>query len=348
MSDTTQKRRNLSGEWIRNSTLRRVLTLVAGVGLSLFLSGLASGPALAGPLPVQPKIATTQATFKVPAPSTLTWTLRLWSHGTLEGSDTGTSGMLTVAVPHTSDCAFQADVSTTAPGGRPFFYSGRRATMADCGVTPTQTLAGHIYLCTPAGAPTTTELPGGTLTATGPQSLSTQANPLDPTSVASGSYTMTAATPTGYLLVVCGGTATVASGGLTASQSVPVASGSTAVGFFYASTPPAGGGGGGSSGGGGGGAGGGGSSGTPGTSPAGVTSSAGSASGSTSPLQAATAAGHSATVQDVTAAGSSLAFTGMDAEPPLLIGLILLALGTVLMAWSRRRSDERQPVRVRN
>jgi hypothetical protein len=342
MSDTTQKRRNLSGEWIGNSTLRRALTLVAGVGLSLFFSGLASGPALAGPLPVQPKIASTQSTFKVPAPSTDTWTLRLWSHGTLEGSDTGTSGMLTVAVPHTSDCAFQADVSTTAPGGRPYFYSGRRATMTDCGVTPTQTLAGHIYLCTPAGAPTTTELPGGTLTATGPQSLSPQANPLDPTSVASGSYTMTAATPTGYLLVVCGGTATVAAGGLTASQSVTLASGSTAVGFFYASTPPAAGGGGGA------GAGGGGSSGNPGASPAGATSSAGSASGSASPRQAATAAGHSATVQDVTAAGSSLAFTGMDAEPPLLIGLILLALGTVLMAWSRRRSDERQPVRVRN
>jgi len=341
MSDTTQKRRNLPGEWLRNSALRRGLTLVAAVGLSLFVSGLASGPAQAWSIPVQPKIASTQTTFKVPAPTTFTWTLRLWSHGTLEGSDTGKSGMLTVTVPHTSDCAFQADVSATAPGGRPFFYSGTRAKMADCGVTPTQTIAGHIYLCTPAGVQTTTEVPGGTLTATGPQSLSTQANPLDPTSVASGSYTMTAANPTGYLLVVCGGTATVASGGLTASQSVTLASGSAAVGSFYASTPPAAGGGGGAGGSGG-------SSGSPGTSPAGVTSSAGSASGSTSPVQAATAAGHSATVQPVTAAGSSLAFTGMDAEPPLLIGLILLALGTVLMAWSRRRSDERQPVRVRN
>jgi hypothetical protein len=338
MSDTTRNQSNLPGEWLRNSALRRVITLVAGVGLSLFVSGLASVPALASPSPVQPKIASTHSTFKVPAPTTFTWTLRLWSHGTLEGSDTGTSGMLTVAVPHTSDCAFQADVSATAPGGRPFFYSGTRATMADCGVTPTQTIAGDIYLCTPAGSPTTTELLGGTLTATGPQTVSTQANPLDPTSVTSGSYTMTAATPTGYLLVACGGTATVASDGLTASQSVTLAGGSTAVGFFYASTPPSAGGGGGS------GAGGGVSS---GTSPAGATSSAGSSSGSTSPLLAATAAGHSATVQAVTAAGSSLAFTGMDAEPPLLIGLILVALGTLLMAWSRRRSAERQPVRVR-
>ena len=65
-------------------------------------------------------------------------------------------------------------------------------------------------------------------------------------------------------------------------------------------------------------------------------------------MRAATAAGHSATVQAVTAAGSSLAFTGMDAEPPLLIGLILFALGLVLMTWSRRRSDERHPVRVRS
>jgi hypothetical protein len=274
----------------------------------------------------------------VPAPTTFTWTLRLWSHGTLEGSDTGASGMLIVSVPHTSDCAFQADVSATAPGGRPFFYSGTRATMAACGRTPTQTLAGHIYLCTPAGAPTTTEVPGGTLSATGPQSLSTQANPLDPTSVASGNYTIAAATPTGYLLVACGGTAAVASGGLTASQSLTLASGSTAVGFFYASTPPASGGGGGASG----------SSGNPGTSPSGATASAGSASGSAAPVQGATAPGHGAIVQDVTAAGSSLAFTGMDAEPPLLIGLILFALGTVLVVWSRRRSVERQPVRVRN
>jgi hypothetical protein len=340
MSDTTQKRRNLRGQWLRNSARRRVLTLVAGVGLSLFFAGLVSSAALASPLPVPPKIGSTHSTFKVPTPSNLTWTLRLWSHGTLEGSDTGTSGMLTVAVPHTSDCAFQADVSATAPGGRPYFYSGARATMSACGVTPTQTLAGHIYLCTSAGSPTTTELAGGTLTATGPQTLSAQANPLDPTSVASGTYTMTAATPTGYLLVVCGGTATVTSGGLTASQPVTLASGSTAVGFFYASAPPAAGGGGGT--------GAGGSSGTPGVSPAGATSNAGSASGSTSPLLAATAAGHSATVRAVTAAGSSLAFTGMDAEPPLLLGLLLLALGTVLMIWSRRRSDERQPVTVRN
>jgi hypothetical protein len=37
----------------------------------------------------------------------------------------------------------------------------------------------------------------------------------------------------------------------------------------------------------------------------------------------------------------------MDAEPPLLIGLILFGLGLVLTAWSRvRRSGRRQPVRV--
>lgn len=342
MSDMTQKQGTLYGEWLRTSMLRRMLTLVAGVGLSLFVSGLVAGPALASPTPVQPKIASTQSTFKVPAPTTFRWTLRLWSHGTLEGSDTGTSGMLTVAVPHTSDCAFQADVSATASGGQPFFYSGTRARMATCGVTATQTIAAHIYLCTAAGSPTTTELPGGTLTATGPQSLSMQANPLDPTSVASGNYTLTAGTPTGYLLVACGGPASIASDGLTASQSVTLASGSTAVGFFYASTPPSAGGGGGS------GTGGSGASGNPGTSSAGVTASAGSASGSSAPLLAATAAGHSAAVKAVTAAGSSLAFTGMDVGPPLLIGLILFALGLVLMAWSRRRSDEHQAVRVRH
>jgi len=315
-----------------------VLALVGGVGLSLLFSAFVSQPALAGPSYVHPAITSTKSTFKVPVWSTSTWTLRLWAQGTLEGSDTGKSGTLVVVVPHTSACAFQADVSETPLGGRSVFYSGARATMTACGVTPPiPTIAGHIYLCTPAGATTIDEVLGGTVSATGPQTLASQANPLNPTSVASGTYEMTADFPTGYLLVACGGTATVASGGLTASQSVTATPAGTGVGLFYASAPPAGGGGGGSSG----------SSGSTGSTPiAGATSSSGS-TGPTSQVHAATAAGHSAAVQAVAATGSSLAFTGMDAEPPLLIGLILFGLGLVLTAWSRvRRSGRRQPVRV--
>ena len=54
-----------------------------------------------------------------------------------------------------------------------------------------QTIAGHIYLCT-NGNPTTTEQSGGTLAASGPTTVSATPNPLAPTQVNAGGYTMTA------------------------------------------------------------------------------------------------------------------------------------------------------------
>jgi len=136
---------------------------------------------------VRPAITPTQSSFTVPAGKTLRWTLRLWSHGDLLGSSVATSGLLVVPVPHLSDCTFQADVTDTAPGGSPQYYSGSRVTLTSCVVVPpTQTIAGHIYLCAPGGSPTTTGVAGGTLSATGPRSVTSQANPLTPTTVDRG------------------------------------------------------------------------------------------------------------------------------------------------------------------
>jgi hypothetical protein len=321
MTDATQRIEERTRRSIPGRALRRLLVVVSVAGLSVFFSG----PALAGSAHVHPTITSTEATFPVPAKSTSLWTLELWSHGTLKGSATGTTGTLTVAVPHTGDCAFQADVTQTPPGGQPSFYSGTRITLTACGSPPpTQTIAGHIYLCTPAGTTTTTEVAGGILAASGPDTVASQANPLSPTTVASGSYMMTAGAPTGYLLVECGGPATPVSGGLTASEPVTVLPSGAGVGLFYASAPTVGVGGGS----------------TPSSPVAGVTSSADSPGAPAPAVPGATAAGHSPPVRAVAANGSGLAFTGMNTGPPLLLGLLLLAAGTLMLAYSgaRRRS----------
>ena len=89
-----------------------------------------------------------------------------------------------------------------------------------------QTIAGHIYGCS-GGVASTTEVSGGTLGASGPQLIPVQANPLTATSVAAGSYTMTATAPLGYQLVACNGVSA------SPTQSVVVPSGGAGVGVFY-------------------------------------------------------------------------------------------------------------------
>ena len=68
--------------------------------------------------------------------------------------------------------------------------------------TTVQTLSGHIYLCQNDN-PTTTEVLGGTIGATGPQTVPTQGNPLNPDDVDAGNYTMTATPPPGFTMVRC-------------------------------------------------------------------------------------------------------------------------------------------------
>lgn len=95
-----------------------------------------------------------------------------------------------------------------------------------------QSIAAHIYLCTNT-IPSATEVPGGTLATTGPQTLGASPNPLPSTEVAPGGYVVTATPPPGYVLVTCGGTSSPVSGGTTATEAVAVPAGGSGVGIFY-------------------------------------------------------------------------------------------------------------------
>ena len=96
---------------------------------------------------------------------------------------------------------------------------------------PVQTIAGHIYLCN-SGSQTATEITGGTLSATGAQTLTSTPNPLAATDVAAGKYTMDATAPAGYQFVSCDGTA-ISPGFNTEKVKVPA--GGSATGTFYVS-----------------------------------------------------------------------------------------------------------------
>lgn len=303
----------------RHRTGRNALRLAVFVGVAGAAMAFSAPTFAATPSP--PTLTATQATFAIPGKSTSTWTLKLWSHGNLEGSESGTTGTLTVAVPVTSDCLFQADVSVTPVGGQSSYYSGVRATVPGCGVPPPQTIAGDIYFCAANGTQTTTEVSGGTLASSGPQTLPSQPNPVAPTSVASGTYMMTAGSPSGYVFVVCKGSASVALAGVTASESVNVPAGGAGLGTFYVvvaapvgslsggsappSTPTP------SSGGG------------PATSPA-----------TPGPVDTIT---HRSQTSTTKTGSSALAFTGLNTVPLLLAGLMTLALGALTTKVSRFR-----------
>ncbi|MHB8682485.1 MAG: DUF7507 domain-containing protein [Acidimicrobiales bacterium] len=98
-------------------------------------------------------------------------------------------------------------------------------------------LSGHIYLCV-NGVPTATEVPGGTLAATGPVNLSAISNPLAPQSVPVGTYTVGATAPATYAFVSCGGAATIGAPPTTASTSVNVPVNGTGTAIFYVAKPP--------------------------------------------------------------------------------------------------------------
>ncbi|HEY5251199.1 MAG TPA: hypothetical protein VIJ09_06045 [Acidimicrobiales bacterium] len=280
---------------------------MAGVVVAL------SAPAFASPVP--PMLTPTQATFAIPSGSTSTWTLKLWWEGTVKGTATGTSGTLTVAVPAETPCTFQADVSQTTASGQTTYYSGTRRTLPSCGGTPpppTSTIAGDIFLCSATGTQTTTEVSLGSLAVTG-TSLS-QGNPLPPTTIASGTYTMTANAPTGYNFVTCMGSAVPDVSGLTASDDVIVPPGGAGMGNFYvvAVTPV----------------------GTVGNS--GPPSSPGS-SGGNSPSSSPGSAGPAKTAPATQVGSSHLAFTGLNTGPLLLLALASLSLGTLATVYSRLR-----------
>ena len=102
--------------------------------------------------------------------------------------------------------------------------------------TPSQSwITGHIYLCS-NGAPTTSEVSGGTLSvATGPGAtiIGPTANPLQPAAVGAGNYLMSATAPAGYAFVACGGSDTIASPPTSATSQVTVPKCHTGTGLFY-------------------------------------------------------------------------------------------------------------------
>ena len=178
----------------------------------------------------------------------------------------------------------------------------------------TQTIAGHIYLCN-SGSQTTTEVPGGTLAASGPTTVSSSPNPLGATPVGAGGYTMTATAPPGYTLVVCGGSSTPTSSGSTATESVTVPSGGAGVGIFYVDAPV--------------------------TGPTSTTGSGGSGgTGTSTPASSpatSPASSSSATSPDAPATTAALAFTGAPLTWEWLFGLLMVLLGSAMVLVGRMR-----------
>jgi MYXO-CTERM domain-containing protein len=97
---------------------------VVGVGI-LGVAPAAFAGRHAGPL-IVPHVAT----FDIPSAPTsrVVWTLNVWKQGDLIGSDTGTSGVLTVPLPRTTNGKLQADVRRD---GR--WYSGYRVNLPGSG-----------------------------------------------------------------------------------------------------------------------------------------------------------------------------------------------------------------------
>ena len=137
------------------------------------------------------------------------------------------SGVLTLETNST-----WADGTNVSDVGTAVLFGLHCATPRAAPPTSAQTIAGHIYLCD-STHPSTTEVPGGTLASTGPQTLGSSPNPLVPTEVAPGVYVMTATPPPGYLLVACGGSSTPANGAKSATEGVTVPAGGSGVGIFY-------------------------------------------------------------------------------------------------------------------
>jgi hypothetical protein len=221
------------------------------------------------------------------------------------------STTLTQNLPATASGTITIDISSKWSDGFTATDTGSYdLSLLSCGA-PHQTIAGHIYLCT-SGNPTTTEESGGSLAASGPSTLAATPNPLAPTGVNAGGYTMTATAPPGYELVVCGGSSTPNSSGTSATESVTVPSGGAGVGIFYVVATSA--------------------------VVTGPTATTSSSSGTSSPTTSPSS--NSATSSPATT--SALAFTGAFLSWEWLIGLVMVLLGSAIVVigrWRRRVSD---------
>src|SRR5215469_15462792 len=120
---------------MRRLTLFLATALVVGTVIS------SAGIASAGTR-VPPVITATQVTFTIPSQPAGVWQLNLFTkHQTPPqnlGSTTGTSGTLSLPVPQTATCDFQADVKVQIGGMGPFvFWSGVIAVVPGCGQSGT-------------------------------------------------------------------------------------------------------------------------------------------------------------------------------------------------------------------
>ena len=114
--------------------------LVAGSVLST------AGVASAG-THVKPVITATEVTFTIPSSPTGVWQLGLTTYPppvTHLGKVQGTSGTLTLPVPHTATCSFQADVKVEVAGTSTFvMYSSAKAVVPGCGGSGTRFTPGY-------------------------------------------------------------------------------------------------------------------------------------------------------------------------------------------------------------
>ena len=161
-----------------------------------------------------------------------------------DGTTPYTSATLVQTLPATTSGTDTLTVSSTYSDGFTVADSGSVTLLSGCSpvAPPTtttttvppvvQSISGNIYLCSNA-QPTTTEQPVGSLGATGPEVVVVAPNPLAPSEVSGGAYTMTATAPAGFRLVACGGDATPDASGSSATEAVDVPIGGTAAGVFY-------------------------------------------------------------------------------------------------------------------
>ena len=119
--------------------MRRLALPLATALVAAFVIGSA-GVASAG-TKVHPVITATQVTFDIPASPSGVWRLVLTTYPPPTqhvGSTTGTSGTLTLPVPQTDNCSFQADVGVQVGGVGPFVrYDSIKAVVPGCGQSGT-------------------------------------------------------------------------------------------------------------------------------------------------------------------------------------------------------------------
>ena len=124
--------------------MRRLALSLAATGLVVGTVLSSAGIASAN---VKPTITATQASFTIPSSPTGVWQLGLTTYPppvTHLGKVQGTSGTLTLPVPHTATCSFQVDVKVEVTGTSTFvMYSSAKAVVPGCGGSGTRFTPGY-------------------------------------------------------------------------------------------------------------------------------------------------------------------------------------------------------------